>query len=87
MATVREAVDLARTLRSQAGIRVRQPLGRAWIAVPSAVRARRRVLALFAEEINVKDVEVIADGSALVERRVKPLLPRIGKRLVPRSPR
>jgi len=29
----------------------------------------------------VRRVEVIEDGSALVERRVKPLLPKIGKRL------
>ena len=32
-------------------------------------------------EINVKEVVVIDDESALVERRVKPLLPKIGKRL------
>ena len=39
------------------------------------------LLALFADELNVRRVEVIEDGSALVERRVKPLLPKIGKRL------
>ena len=87
MATIREAVELARTLRAQAGIRVRQPLGRAWIAVPErGLALGDELLALFAEEINVRDVEVIADGSALVERRVKPLLPRIGKRLGPAIP-
>ena len=87
MATIREAVELARTLRGQAGIRVRQPLGRAWIAVPErGLALGEELLALFAEEINVKDVEVIADGSALVDRRVKPLLPRIGKRLGPAIP-
>jgi len=87
MTTVREAVELARTLRGQAGIRVRQPLGRAWIAVPErGLALGDELLALFSEEINVKDVEVIADGSALVERRVKPLLPRIGKRLGPAIP-
>ena len=86
MATVREAVELARTLR---------PGGhpRAAAAWPSMDRHPERglalgdeLLALFAEEINVKDVEVIADGSAPVERRVKPLLPRIGKRLGPAIP-
>ena len=87
MTTIREAVELARTLRGQAGIRVRQPLGRAWIAVPErGLALGDELLALFAEEINVKDVEVIADGSALVDRRVKPLLPRIGKRLGPAIP-
>ncbi|MFP5343232.1 MAG: class I tRNA ligase family protein [Candidatus Limnocylindria bacterium] len=82
MATVRDAVDLARTLRAQAGLRVRQPLARAWIAVPDrGLAISEALLGLFADEINVRSVEVIADGSDLVERRVKPLLPRIGKRL------
>jgi isoleucyl-tRNA synthetase len=82
MTTVREAVELARTLRGQAGIRVRQPLATAWIAVPDRGAAiDDDLLALFADEVNAKSVEVIADGSALVDRRVKPLLPKIGKRL------
>jgi isoleucyl-tRNA synthetase len=87
MATVRQAVDLARTLRGNAGLRTRQPLSTAWIAVPDrGVRIDDDLLALFADELNVKAVEVIADGSALVDRRVKPLLPRIGKRLGPAIP-
>jgi isoleucyl-tRNA synthetase len=82
MALVRGAVDLARTLRAQAGLRVRQPLARAWLAVPDrGVTVSDELRALFADEVNVRTVEVIADGSKLVERRVKPLLPRIGKRL------
>jgi isoleucyl-tRNA synthetase len=82
MTTVRQAVELARTLRGQAGLRTRQPLAKAWIAVPDrGVSIDDDLLGLFADELNVKSVEVIADGSALVDRRVKPLLPRIGKRL------
>jgi isoleucyl-tRNA synthetase len=87
MTTVRQAVELARTLRGQAGLRTRQPLATAWIAVPDrGVGLDDDLLALFADELNVKAVEVIADGSALVDRRVKPLLPRIGKRLGPAIP-
>jgi isoleucyl-tRNA synthetase len=82
MALVRGAVDLARTLRAQAGLRTRQPLARAWLAVPDrGLALDDDLLALFGDEVNVRAVDVIADGSALVERRVKPLLPRIGKRL------
>jgi isoleucyl-tRNA synthetase len=82
MAVTRQAVELARTLRGQAGIRVRQPLARAWIAIPDrGVTLGRDLLDLLAEDVNVKAIEVIADGSALVDRRVKPLLPVIGKRL------
>ena len=82
MATVRGAVDLARTLRAQVGLRVRQPLAQAWIAVPDrGIAIDDDLLRLFADEVNVKAVQVIADGSDLVERKVKPLLPIIGKRL------
>ena len=85
MADLRRAVELGRTLRSQAGIQVRQPLGRLWLAMPSGwLRGPRRraadeLLALLAEELNVKIVEIIGDESELVDRRVKPLLPVIGK--------
>jgi isoleucyl-tRNA synthetase len=82
MALVRGAVDLARTLRAQAGVRTRQPLATAWIAIPDrGLVLDDELLALFTDELNVRRVEVIEDGSALVERRVKPLLPKIGKRL------
>ena len=81
MATVRRAVDLARTLRSGAGIRVRQPLARVWLALPGGeLGARDELLELLRDEINVRDVILIGDESDLVERRVKPLLPKIGKK-------
>ena len=82
MAVVRRAVELVRTLRSQAGIRTRQPLARVWLALPGGSLAGWDELApLLADEVNVRDVRVIGDESELVERRVKPLLPKIGKRL------
>jgi isoleucyl-tRNA synthetase len=82
MATARRAVDLARTLRGNAGLKVRQPLTRMWLALPGGDLAERdALLALIADEVNVRSVEVIGDESELVERRVRPLLPKIGKRL------
>ena len=82
MAVARKAVELARTLRSQAGHRVRQPLAKAWLAIPDrGLGLDAELLALIADEINVKSVERIGNESELVERRVKPLLPRIGKKL------
>ncbi len=84
MATLLRAVELGRTLRAQAGIRTRQPLARLWLAIPGGeLLERDALLALVAEELNVKRVELIGDESELVERRVKPLLPRIGRRLGP----
>ena len=34
MADLRRAVDLGRTLRASAGLKVRQPLAQVWLALP-----------------------------------------------------
>lgn len=82
MAVAMRVVDLARTLRSRAGIKLRQPLARMWLALPGTDLADRdELLALVADEVNVKSIELMGDESELVERRVKPLLPKIGRKL------
>jgi isoleucyl-tRNA synthetase len=87
MDLAQRAVDLARTLRAANGLKTRQPLAHAWLALPDrGITLDPALLDLIASEINVKVVERIADGSELVERRVKPLLPKIGKRLGPAIP-
>ena len=92
MASVLRAVELGRTIRSRAGIRVRQPLARVWVSLPASAldgtgdADRGALLGVVGEELNVRSVEVIGDESELVERRVKPLLPVIGKRLGPAVP-
>ncbi len=82
METARHAVELARTLRGTAGLKVRQPLARLWLALPGGdLPERDALLDLIRDEVNVKSIELIGDESQLVERRVKPLLPKIGKKL------
>ncbi len=82
MATARSAVELARTLRAANRLKTRQPLARAWLAVPGGDGVLgSELLDTIASEINVKAVELIQDGSELVDRRVKVLLPKVGKRL------
>ena len=83
MEIVTRAVDLARTLRSQVGIKTRQPLARMWLAMPGPDRLvdQDALLELLKDEVNVKAIELIGDESELVDRRVKPLLPKIGKKL------
>jgi isoleucyl-tRNA synthetase len=76
------AVELTRTLRSQASLRTRQPLARLWIAIPGAEHPDLdALLGVIADEVNVKQVIRIGDESELVERRIKPLLPKIGRKL------
>ena len=81
MAVASRAVDLVRTLRGQNGLKIRQPLARMWLALPGELVESEALLALVADEINVKSIELIDDESELVDRRLKPLLPKIGKKL------
>ncbi|MFI5261097.1 MAG: class I tRNA ligase family protein [Candidatus Limnocylindrales bacterium] len=93
MVTLRRAVELARTLRAQAGLRVRQPLASASLALPDGVLAtglapadQAALLHLFGDELNVRAVELIGADSERLDRHVRPLLPVIGKRLGPAIP-
>ena len=81
MAQARSAVELARTLRASSGIRTRQPLARLWLALPGGDLAdREALLGMIRDEVNVREVILIGDESDLVERRVRPLLPKIGRK-------
>ena len=87
MAVARKAVDLSRTLRGGAGLKMRQPLARLWLALPGRALAEpEALLELVRSEANVKDVVIIGDESDLVDRGVKVLLPRVGRRLGARIP-
>jgi isoleucyl-tRNA synthetase len=86
MALVRRLVTLGRSARTDAKIRVRQPLARALIVMPSAEAADLTGLeALVAEELNVKEVEIASGVGELVTYSVKPnfkaLGPRFGARV------
>ncbi|HEY4634387.1 MAG TPA: class I tRNA ligase family protein, partial [Candidatus Limnocylindrales bacterium] len=82
MDLAQRSVELARTLRGTSRLKTRQPLARAWLAVPDRGGGLdRELLDLVATESNIKVLEPIADGSDLVDRRVKVLLPKVGKRL------
>jgi isoleucyl-tRNA synthetase len=87
MTVAMRAVELVRTLRAQAGLRTRQPIARLWLALPGGdIVEREALVSLIATEINVKAIELIGDESELVERRVKVLLPKVGRRLGPKIP-
>jgi isoleucyl-tRNA synthetase len=86
MALVRRLVTLGRSARTEAKVRVRQPLSRALVVLPSDQSADLGGLAwLVSEELNVKDVEVAHGLEELVSYSVKPrfnvLGPRFGSRV------
>jgi isoleucyl-tRNA synthetase len=86
MSVVRRVVALGRSARTEAKVRVRQPLARALVVLPSNEREDLSSLApLVAEELNVKDVEIAHGLEELVSYSIKPrfntLGPRFGRRV------
>jgi isoleucyl-tRNA synthetase len=84
MALVRKLVGLGRAARTEAKVRVRQPLARALVVMPVTETGHLETLrSLVAEELNVKEIEVAERLEELVTYSVKPnfraLGPRLGK--------
>jgi isoleucyl-tRNA synthetase len=84
MDAVRRTVELGRAARAQAGVKVRQPLRKAVVVATGEERAAiERLSELVATELNVKEIEFVAEEAELVRHEVKPnyraLGPRFGK--------
>ena len=81
-AVIQKVVGLGRAARSQTGQKTRQPLSRVLLRVPNAAAAEsvRAHAEQIREELNIKEIEFIARDDRLVEYRIKPNLPRIGKK-------
>jgi isoleucyl-tRNA synthetase len=88
MAAVRRLSSLARAAREERGLKVRQPLRRMRVAVPRAAdgAAFRGMLPLLAQEVNVREVEVVASDAELVRLRARPNFRALGKRYGKRTP-
>jgi isoleucyl-tRNA synthetase len=85
MALVRQLVTLGRSARTDAKTRVRQPLARALVVVPSSeVTDLKGLEDLVVEELNVKEIEVVSGLADLVSYSVKPNFKALGPRFGPR---
>jgi isoleucyl-tRNA synthetase len=86
MAVARETVRLGLAARSQAKVKVRQPLRAAVVVAAGAEReAIERMSEIVREELNVKELRFVADADELGEVELKPnyrtLGPRFGKQM------
>ena len=79
---VRKVVSLARQARNTSKVRTRQPLARVLVRLPDkeAVAALNKHANYVLSEVNAKKIELLAPDAQLVKYRLKPNLPRIGKR-------
>ena len=81
MQLVRKVVALGRSARTEAKVRVRQPLQRALVVVPSTEAGGLEPLRpLVADELNVKSVEIAAGLEELVDYSIKPNFKTLGPR-------
>ena len=85
---VQRLVALGRAARNDSRVRVRQPLSRLLARVPSE-RDRQAIArheAQLIDELNVKSLEMLTRDTDLITYRVKPNLPRLGRRYGRRVP-
>ncbi|HZD78800.1 MAG TPA: isoleucine--tRNA ligase [Actinomycetota bacterium] len=83
MADAREVVELGRRIRTEAKVRVRQPLAEAVIQVPGDQGPLRPLLPLIADELNVRSVTFAGSADRFGSWRAKPDFRALGPRLGP----
>jgi isoleucyl-tRNA synthetase len=86
MEAVRRTVELGRAARSQAKVKLRQPLRKAVVVASDAERAAiERLAEVVAAELNVKELDFVETEAELVSYRVRPkyrsLGPRFGNKM------
>ncbi len=87
MEVARTLVQLGRAARSDAKVKVRQPISRALIVLPGGAELPDAVRDLVAAELNVKQLEVVTSLEGLIRYAVVPNFRELGPRLGPKMPR
>jgi len=86
MATARTLTSLGRAARTEAKVKVRQPLAKALVLVPSGEGLPEAAAQEIADELNVKALEGITSLEGLLEYSVVPNFKRLGPRVGPKMP-
>jgi isoleucyl-tRNA synthetase len=81
VALTRQLVTLGRAARTEAKLKVRQPLRRALVLVPDDTTLPAELVDEIAEELNVKDVEIVRDLEGLLDETVVPNFRRLGPKV------
>lgn len=80
MQVAQRVVSLARALRNNAKLKVRQPLSMIVISSPSnSIRESAKLMSsIIQDEINVKEIKVIEKDTELVTKKARPLYKQLG---------
>nr|MDT0662390.1 isoleucine--tRNA ligase [Micromonospora sp. DSM 115978] len=85
MATVRALVEAGRAGRKASGLRVRQPLARALVAVPDGRMPAEELLGYLRDELNIREVAPLDAADTVIDVTVKPNFREIGRRFGSRT--
>ncbi|MGH3934557.1 MAG: isoleucine--tRNA ligase, partial [Pseudonocardiaceae bacterium] len=86
VATARALAEAGRAARKASNVRVRQPLGRALVALPAGAELVQALLDDVGEELNVKLLQPLDAGSGVIDVLVKPNFRELGKRFGKQTP-
>ncbi len=86
VALARQVVTLGRAGRADAQLPVRQPLRRALVLIPDPSALTPELLAEIADELNVKQVDLLTDLEGLLDYTVVPNFRALGPRVGPLMP-
>ncbi len=87
MRMIRALATLGRAAREQVGINVRQPLSRMVCVAPGVRHDRlRELFPVLRAELNVKQVDLVSSGDALVTLEAKPNFRALGKKFGKKTP-
>ena len=86
MQLAQDASSLVLSLRKKVNIKVRQPLQKVLIPVlnPGMRHQLEKVEDLVKAEVNVKELQYLADGDGFIKKRIKPNFIALGKKLGPK---
>ncbi|WP_424184749.1 isoleucine--tRNA ligase [Actinokineospora sp. G85] len=80
MAVARTLTESGRAARKASDIRIRQPLGRALIALPEGVELSADLLADVADELNIRSLQALGAAGEVLDVAVKANFRALGKR-------
>ncbi len=86
MALVREVVTQGHSARNSQGIKLRQPLARAFVHLDTPIDLREELITLVQDELNVKEVVFTQELSDLISYRLLPDSQKLGPRFRDRFP-
>jgi isoleucyl-tRNA synthetase len=85
MQTIIDCAVLGRALRNAVNIKNRQPLKKMYIALANRPKPDQELLDVLADELNVKEIEVVESAAEFIQYSLKPQLktlgPKYGKNL------